>query len=106
MAKYLVTASYSPEGLKGVIKSGGTARSDAVRTSIEGLGGTMESFHFAFGEQDVYAIADMPDNVAAAAMAMAVSASGLVVAKVVVLLEPAEIDESVKRKVLYTPPGG
>jgi uncharacterized protein with GYD domain len=105
MAKYLVTASYSPEGIQGLLKSGGTARSDAVRKSIEGLGGTMESFHFAFGSDDAFVIVDLPDNIAAAAIALAVSKTGLAAAEVTVLLTPAEIDEAVKRQVAYTPPG-
>src|SRR2546421_248872 len=49
MADYLVTASYSPEGVKGVLKSGGTAREDAVNKAGQGLGGKMHSFHFPFG---------------------------------------------------------
>ena len=52
MAKFLVTANYSPDGLKGVLKTGGTARSDAVAEAVKGVGGTMESFHFAFGGED------------------------------------------------------
>lgn len=105
MANYLITASYSSEGVKGLLKSGGTARVDTVRKSIEGLGGRIESFYFAFGDEDVFVIAELPDNVAAAAIGLAVSASGLVAAKTTVLLTPAEIDEAAKRQVDYTPPG-
>ena len=94
MAKYLITASYTADGVKGVLKGGGTARVDAVRKMVEG-----------FGDVDVYAIADLPDNVAAAAIGLAVSASGLTAAKTTVLLTPAEIDEAAKRQVDYTPPG-
>jgi uncharacterized protein with GYD domain len=105
MAKYLIAASYTADGVKGVLKGGGTARVDAVRPMIEGLGGKLESLYFAFGDVDVYAIADLPDNVAAAAIGLAVSASGLTAAKTTVLLTPAEIDEAAKRQVDYTPPG-
>ncbi|MFN8034427.1 MAG: GYD domain-containing protein [Acidimicrobiia bacterium] len=105
MAKYLVIATYSPEGIKGVIKHGGTARSDAVRNSIEKLGGTMESFYFAFGEADAYVTVDLPDNVTAAAMSMAVSSTGLAASRVVVLLSPAEVDAASQQQVSYTPPG-
>ncbi len=105
MAKYLVTASYSPEGIKGVMKTGGTARSDAVREAVQSLGGTMDSFHFAFGADDAFVIVDMPDNIAAAAIGMAVSSTGLAAAKIVVLLTPGEVDEAAKREVAYTPPG-
>jgi uncharacterized protein with GYD domain len=105
MPKYLVIASYTSEGIKGVIKTGGTARSAAVQEAVQGLGGTLESFHFAFGEDDAFVILDIPDNISAAAIAMTVSATGLVAARVVVLLTPSEVDEAAKRQVAYTPPG-
>lgn len=106
MAKYLVTASYSPDGVKGVLKAGGSARSEAVRKAVEGLGGTMESFNFAFGSDDAVVLVDLPDNIAAAALGLAVSSTGLAAAKTTVLLTPAEIDEAAARNVAYTPPGG
>ena len=105
MAKYLITASYSADGVKGLLKGGGTARVDAVRKMIDGLGGSLETFYFAFGSDDVFAIADLPDNVAAAAVGLAVSSSGLTAARTTVLLTPGEIDEAAKRQVDYTPPG-
>jgi uncharacterized protein with GYD domain len=105
MAKYLISASYSPDGVKGVLKGGGTARVDAVRTMIEGLGGKLESFYFAFGSVDVYATADLPDNVTAAAIGLAVSSSGLTAASTTVLLTPEEIDRAAKLQVSYAPPG-
>jgi uncharacterized protein with GYD domain len=105
MPKYLVSASYSPEGVKGVLKSGGSARRDAVRKSIEGLGGKMEGFYFAFGSDDAIVLVDLPDNVAAAALGLAVSSSGAGAARTTVLLTPEEIDQATSRKVDYTPPG-
>jgi uncharacterized protein with GYD domain len=105
MPKYLVIASYTPEGIKGVMKTGGTARTAAVKKAVEGLGGTLESFHFAFGKDDAFVIVDMPDDIAAAALAMAVSATGLAATRVIVLLTPGEIDAATKRDVDYTPPG-
>lgn len=104
MPKYLVIASYTSEGIKGVMKTGGTARSAAVEKAVVGLGGTLESFHFAFGKDDAYVILDMPDDVAAAALAMAISATGLVATRVVVLLTPDEIDDAASRNVAYIPP--
>ncbi len=106
MAKYLVTAKYTAEGIKGVLKTGGTARSKAVGEAIKAMGGSMESFHYAFGADDVFVVVDLPDNPAAAALAMGISSTGLVGIRVVVLLTPAEIDDAAKRQVTYTPPGG
>jgi uncharacterized protein with GYD domain len=105
MASYLVIASYSPDGVKGVLKNGGTARADAVKSAVKGLGGKMQSFHFAFGGEDAYVLVDLPDNIAAAALGLAVAATGLAGVKTVVLLTPGEIDEAAKRQVDYKPPG-
>ncbi len=105
MAKYLVLASYSSDGIKGVVKTGGTARSNAVKAAVESAGGTMESFYFGFGETDAYVVVDLPDNTAAAAVGLAVSSTGLATTRTVVLLTPSEIDDAAKRQVGYTPPG-
>jgi uncharacterized protein with GYD domain len=105
MAKYLVIANYKPEGVKGLLAKGGTARSEAVAKAIAGVGGTVESFHFAFGADDAYVIVDAPDNVAVASVAMQVASTGVVDCRVVVLLEPAEIDDAAKLQVDYAPPG-
>jgi len=105
MSSYLVIGSYTSEGVKGLLKDGGTTRADAVKKAVKGLGGKMQSFHYAFGSDDVYVIVDLPDNTAAAALGLAVSSSGLVGVKTVVLLSPAEIDEAATRQVGYTPPG-
>ena len=105
MPKYLVHASYSAEGAKGVMKNGGTARADAVRKAVEGMGGTMESFHFAFGKDDTLVLVELPDNVAAAALGLAVSSTGLAATRTTVLLTPEEVDQSATRTVNYVPPG-
>jgi len=63
MAKYLVVASYTAEGIKGVVGKGGSARRDAVGKMIADAGGTMEAFYFGFGEADAYVLVDLPDNV-------------------------------------------
>ena len=105
MSKYLVKASYTQEGLKGLLKDGGTKRRAAVEQAVQGLGGKLEAFYFAFGETDVYAIADMPDNITAAAISIAVTASGTVRATAIVLITPEEMDQVVKKTINYSPPG-
>jgi uncharacterized protein with GYD domain len=107
VAKYLIKASYSSDGIKGVLKAGGSARVAAVEEVIKSLGGSVEVFYFAFGTSDAYVIVELPDNASAAAVAAAVGASGaLSNYETVVLLEPAEIDEAMKKSVNYRPPGG
>jgi uncharacterized protein with GYD domain len=105
MPSYLISGTYTAEGVKGVLKNGGTARADAVRTSIEAVGGTMHTFHFAFGGEDVFVVFDMPDNTTAAALALAVGATGMIGLKTEVLLSPAEIDAAAKLQVSYQAPG-
>ena len=106
MPKYLFEANYTAEGAKGVAKDGGTARRAAVEKAFAGLGGRVESFYFAFGGTDAYVIADLPDNVTAAAMALAVAQSGKATTRTVVLLTPEDVDAATKKAVAYRGPGG
>jgi uncharacterized protein with GYD domain len=105
MSKYLLEVNYTLDGIKGVKAKGGSARVAAATELIEGLGGKMESFYFAFGGTDVYAIADFPDNTSAAAAAMAVSAGGGATVRTVVLIDAAEIDAAATKKATYRAPG-
>jgi len=105
MPKYLIQASYTTEGVKGLAKDGGTKRRQAVEAAIKSVGGRLEALYFAFGEHDAYVLVDAPDNASVAAASIAVNASGAVVAKTVVLLTPEEMDQAAKRAVTYAPPG-
>ena len=106
MAKYMIKASYGTDGIKGILKSGGTARVTAVEKALSGVGGSIESFYFAFGGSDVYVVADVPGNVEAAAMAATVGASGAMSSyETVVLLSPEEVDRAAQAAVEYSPPG-
>jgi uncharacterized protein with GYD domain len=105
VAKYLVKASYTAEGARGIQSAGGTSRRDAVAKMAEGLGGSLESFYFGFGETDAYVVLDLPDNRTAAAASIAVNTAGGATSEVVVLLTPEEIDAAGKLSVEYQPPG-
>jgi len=105
MPKYLLEVSYTAEGAKGLLKDGGTKRRQAASALVQGLGGKLETMYFAFGETDVYAIADLPDSTAAAAAALALAASGAVSNKTRVLISPEEMDQAAKKSTQYTPPG-
>jgi uncharacterized protein with GYD domain len=102
---YLIQGSYTQEGVKGVRSGGGSRRRDAVAHLAESVGGRIESFYFALGDDDVHVIAELPDNESAAAIALTVNASGAVNIKTVVLLTPEEIDAAAERSVDYQPPG-
>ena len=105
MPKYLFEVDYSAEGTKGLLKDGGSKRQAAVEKAVKSLGGKVEAFYFTFGIRDAIVIVDLPDNVAAAAMSLAVSASGSVAFKTSPLITPAEIDRAVKKRAGYRPPG-
>jgi uncharacterized protein with GYD domain len=106
MSKYLLKVSYSADGLKGVMKQGGTGRVKAVERALAGVGGSLESFYFAFGSDDVYVIVDVPNHAAAIAMAGAVATTGAISRyETVVLLSPSEVDEAMDIAVDYAPPG-
>ena len=105
MAKHLFEATYTADGTKGLQKEGGTNRSAAVKQMIESLGGEMECFYYTFGKSDAVVIANVPDNVTAAAAGIAINASGTVQVSTTILLTPEDIDNAVKKSVSYRPPG-
>jgi len=105
MAKYLIQASYTAEGARGLLKDGGTKRQAAIQKLIESLGGRLEALYFTFGDQDAIVIADLPDNQAAAASSMVVAASGGARTKTTVLLTVADVDQAAHKSTTYTPPG-
>lgn len=105
MPKYLVQVNYTLEGVRGLVKDGGSSRRAVVERVIAGLGGTMESFYFCFGTYDVVVIAELPDNASVAAISLTVGASGAAEVQTTALLSAEEIDDATKRTVAYTPPG-
>jgi uncharacterized protein with GYD domain len=105
MPRYLFIASYTSEGAKGVLAKGGTARRISVEKSIADVGGRLESFDFAFGGDDVYAIAELPDNTTAAAFALNIGADGRTKVRTVVLISPEDVDAAAQRSITYSGPG-
>src|SRR4051795_6601446 len=105
MPRYLIEASYTLDGVKGIQSGGGSTRRDAVAKLAESVGGKLETFYFAFGDRDVYTIVELPDNETATAVALTVNASGAVTVRTTVLLTPEEVDAGAKRSVDYRPPG-
>lgn len=105
MTKFLVKASYTPEGVKGLLRVGGSSRKQAVEKTINEMGGKLLAFYYAFGESDAYVIVELPDNLSAAALALNINSSVQVSVSTTVLLDPEEVDEVVKRSVNYRAPG-
>jgi len=102
---YMFRASYTQSGVQGVLKEGGSARRAVVEKLVASMGGRLESAYWAFGDDDFIAIAELPDNEAAAAVALTVSASGAVGITTTVLLTAAEVDAAAGRKPDYRAPG-
>jgi uncharacterized protein with GYD domain len=105
MKKYLFKASYTTEGVKGLLKVGGTNRKQVVEKMFTDMGGKMEAFYFAFGEHQVYVIGEVPDETTMAAFVMTINASGFVFISASALLTPEEIDQATKVSVNYRTPG-
>jgi len=103
--KYLLEVNYSVEGVKGVLKEGGSSRRSVVDELVKGMGGKLECFYYAFGKQDVYCIVEMPDDESIAAVSLAVGAAGGASIATTVLVEPEMIDAAAKRSVGYRAPG-
>jgi len=105
MAKYLVTANYTAEGLRGLAKDKASGRKAAIAAALKALGGKLDSVYYAFGATDVYLVCDLPDNVSAAALSLAVSATGMVKTTTTPLLTVDEVDAALDKTVKYRAPG-
>ncbi len=105
MPKYLAQVNYVGEGLKGLLKEGGSSRRAAIEKLFGSVGARAEALYYAFGDTDLFIIVDAPDNITVAALSLIVNATGAASAKVTVLLTPEEIDAATKKAPSYRPPG-
>lgn len=105
MPKFLIQATYTPEGTKGLLREGASGRRAAVEQVVTDLGGTVEAMYFAFGEDDTVLIVDLPDPVSMAAISLTVKASGALRTRATPLLGIDEIDEAARRQVAFRAPG-
>jgi uncharacterized protein with GYD domain len=105
MPKFLLTASYTAEGTKGVMKEGGSARKAAAEQVMKSVGAKIEAFYFGFGDADAIMIVDAPDTVTAVALSLAVNSTGRVAVRTTPLITVEEMDAAAKKSVSYRPPG-
>ena len=105
MPKYLVQGSYTDQGLKGLLKEGGSKRRAMVEQLAKEMGGKLEAFYFAFGSDDFVIILDLPSNMDMAATAIVAQASGTVKSRVTVLMTPEDVDQAVQKKSRIPPAG-
>jgi len=104
VSKYLFIGRYNPDGVRGVLAEGGTGRRGAAADLVASLGGKMEAFCYAFGEDDFYMMAELPGHAEAAAVSLAVGRSGAMVYRTVVLLTAEEMDAAAKLNPVFRPP--
>ncbi len=105
MPKFLVEATYTGEGFKGLAKDKPSGRKAAIAQTVKKLGGKLDAAYFCLGDNDVMLIVDMPDHVSAAALCTAACASGMTRTKTTVLLTVEEADEALSKPVAYRAPG-
>ncbi|HZM95417.1 MAG TPA: GYD domain-containing protein [Vicinamibacterales bacterium] len=105
MPKFLIKASYNPDGVRGLLKEGGSKRRAVVQKLIEGMGGKLEAFYYAYGPDDAVIIADLPDAASGVALSLTVNATGAVRLSTTPLISPEEIDAASKKTVKYKAPG-
>jgi uncharacterized protein with GYD domain len=107
MPKYMLHGSYTLDGVRGLVQEGGTSRWSHFRQNVSNLGGRVEAFYFAFGKDDIYSIVDLPDNVSATALSLALGVGGGFRGTIVVLLTPEEVDHATRKtdSIGYRPPG-
>ncbi|MCY4278832.1 MAG: GYD domain-containing protein [Gammaproteobacteria bacterium] len=106
MAKFLLTANYTQSGMKGLLQEGGSKRRDALRQTIDGVGGKLETFYYAVGDTDLFMIAELPDQETAVAVSMIINSAGVLELSATELIEPEAVDEAAKKTVPYRVPGG
>ncbi|MDE0062099.1 MAG: GYD domain-containing protein [Gammaproteobacteria bacterium] len=105
MARYLFRAKYTQAGVTGLLKEGGTSRREALRQTIEGMGGALHDLFYAFGDWDLFLVTELPDDEAATAVSLNISAAGALDVSVTVIVTPETVDAAAKKSVPYRAPG-
>lgn len=105
MTKYLFEANYVGEGIKGLMREGGTKRRDALVDALSSVGGSLESFYYAFGDTDVLGVFDAPTDADAAALSLMINSTGSVNVRLKRLMTPEDLDEAAKKTPAYRAPG-
>jgi uncharacterized protein with GYD domain len=105
MPKYLIQASYTTEGIHGLVGDSASGRRADVQAAVKAVGGKVEAFYYAFGDHDTIIILDLPDNVTAAAVSLTTSGTGTVRVRTTPLLTVEEVDKALEIKLRYRAPG-
>jgi len=106
MPRYLITATYTAEGAKGLLEEGGSGRKTVIEKALKNMGGKLDAMYYAYGETDVVIIVDMPDGISLLSLSLAANASGTVKVKTTPLVTVEEIDAACKNSAAFWPAGG
>ncbi|WP_241979327.1 GYD domain-containing protein [Cryobacterium sinapicolor] len=105
MSKYFFEANYVGEGIKGLLREGGTSRREALVAALKSVGGSVESLYYAFGETDVLGIIEIPEPSDAAALSLMINSTGSVTVRLKPLLSVEDLDAATKKTPAYRAPG-
>ena len=105
MAKYLFRARYTTKGIQGLVTDSASGRRADVQAAVKALGGNVEAFYYAMGNDDVVMIVDLPDSIKAAALVLTTSGSGAVRVRTTPLLTVEDVDQALEIKTQYRAPG-
>lgn len=105
MPKYLMQARYTTDGIQGLARDSASGRRSDVQAAVTALGGKVEAFYYAFGDDDAVMIVDLPDSVKAAALSLAISGSGAVRLRTTPLLTVEDVDQALEIRMRYRAPG-
>jgi uncharacterized protein with GYD domain len=105
MTKYLFEANYVGEGIKGLMREGGTKRREAVVEALNSVGGTLECFYYAFGKTDVLGMFEIPEQANAAALSLMINSTGTVNLHLTPLMTAEDLDAAASKTPSYRAPG-
>jgi uncharacterized protein with GYD domain len=106
MAKYLCKGNYQGAGIKGLMSEGGTKRREAADAAFASVGGSIDCMYYAFGETDLYVIADLPDAASATALSLMINSTGALTVSLTPLMTVEDLDAAMTKSPSYRPPGG
>jgi uncharacterized protein with GYD domain len=105
MPTYLHIGTYTRAGTRALREQGGSAREAAVRAAVEGVGGSVHDLYWALGGSRVYAIIELPDDLTATALELAVEDAGALDLETIALLSARDMDRASSQGAGYDPPG-
>jgi uncharacterized protein with GYD domain len=106
MSTYFMQGKYTVDGIKGLIKEGGSRRNEEVTKLVSSVGGTLRSLSFAATSPTWFVVMDLPERGSVAAITATIIGSGAVtVDQCVEIMTPAQLDAAVKKMPAYRPPG-